>query len=535
MMKLLLTLVGALVACAPAASTRDGLDGTAARAGWTPDRPRLVVLITIDQFRADYIPRWAHQLTGGIGRLVNGGAYFPIAVHDHAITATAPGHAVIGSGRHPRSTGITSNEEGVGDARVTLVEGVGPGASPRDFIGTTFADWLANSDRRTRVLSVSYKDRAAILPIGRRRADVYWYSGIGIFTTSTYYRNALPEWVRTFNGRGLAHEYADRTWALLLPESEYPEPDSVPVENFGQGFVFPHTADDTPQHAPTLLESTPWIDEITLQFASAGVRALELGRGDRTDILALGLSGTDKVGHRYGPDSREVHDQVLRLDRLLGAFLDSLFASVEEENVVVMLTGDHGVGPVQGVSFSADTFPGVRVSLLQTLTETRARLSAAGVHPGAAGVVFGALQVHQGALAAARVPADSVRKWFTEAASRTAGISYVASPSALATRDTVTDDIARRWLHTFPTDNDAPLVVVPVWGGYWGSSNSVANHATPYNYDTDVPLVLYGSPFVRGRVEARVRTVDIAPTLARAVGVVPSERLDGRVLTEALR
>lgn len=535
MMRLLLTLAAALVACAPAASTRDGPNGAIARTGWTPDRPRLVVLITIDQFRADYIPRWAHQLTGGLGRLVSGGAYFPVAVHDHAITATAPGHAVIGSGRHPRSTGITSNDEGVGDDRVTLVEGIGPGASPQDFVGTTFADWLAASDPRTRILSVSYKDRAAILPIGRRRADVYWYSGIGIFTTSTYYRNALPEWVRAFNGRALADEYADRTWTLLLPESEYPEPDSVPVENFGAGFRFPHTADDTPRHAPTLLESTPWIDEITLQFASAGVRALDLGRGDRTDILALGLSGTDKVGHRYGPDSREVHDQVLRLDRLLGVFLDSLFANVGEENVVVVLTADHGVAPIQGVSFSADTFPGLQVSLSEALTETRARISAAGAQPGAAGIVFGALQIHQRALAAAGVPADSVRTWFAEGARRSAGIRYVASPSALAARDTVTDAIARRWLHTFPTNDDALLVAVPIRGGYWASSSAVANHATPYDYDTDVPLVLYGPPFVRGRLVTRVRTVDIAPTLARAVGVVPSERLDGRVLSEALR
>lgn len=534
MTKFLLIFSAALVACAPAASTNGGPAGAAAR-GWTPDRPRLVVLLTIDQFRADYIPRWAHQLTGGIGRLVNGGAYFPIAVHDHAITATAPGHAVIGSGRHPRSTGITSNDEGVGDDRVTLVEGIGPGASPQDFVGTTFADWLANSDRNTRILSVSYKDRAAILPIGRRRANVYWYSGIGIFTTSTYYRNALPEWARAFNARALAQEYARRTWTLLLPESEYPEPDSVLVENFGAGFTFPHTARDTPRHAPTLLESTPWIDEITLQFAWEGIRALDLGRGERTDILSLGLSGTDKVGHRYGPDSREVHDQVLRLDRLLGTFLDSLFANVGEENVVVMLTADHGVGPIEGVSFSADTFPGVRVSLFEAMSATRARMSAAGAQPAAAGDVFGALLVHRRALASARLPVDSVSKWFTEAASRTAGINYVASPAVLATRDTVNDHAARRWLHTFPTNDEALLVAVPVWGGYWGSSTAVANHATPHDYDTDVPLVLYGPPFVRGRMETRVRTVDIAPTLARAIGVVPSERLDGRVLSEALR
>src|SRR5712671_2413365 len=198
-------------------------------------RPRLVLFITVDAMRPDYLSRFESQLTGGLGRLYKGGAVFTNAFQDHAITETAPGHSATMSGRFPVHTGIMTNIAGVNDTTVTLIDAVGLGASPFRFRGTTLTDWLIAKDPRTRVLSVSRKDRAAILPIGRSKQPVFWYAPNGNFTTSTYYGSALPDWVNAFNARKLPASFAGRAWQLSLPENAYPEPDSIPVESGGVG------------------------------------------------------------------------------------------------------------------------------------------------------------------------------------------------------------------------------------------------------------------------------------------------------------
>src|SRR5437764_1456960 len=215
-----------------------GLVVPAARANAQPPRkPTLVVLVTIDQFRADYLDRFGPQMTGGIARMMRDGARFTDAHQDHAITETAPGHATLLSGRFPRSTGIMMNSIGVADDSKPLLGGsYGVGASPRRFKGTTLADWLHTADPRSRALSVSMKDRAAILPIGTSKSEVYWYSPDGMFSTSSYYRDSLPAWVGAFNERHLPQSYAGKHWTLLLADSAYHEADSVPAESNGAGY-----------------------------------------------------------------------------------------------------------------------------------------------------------------------------------------------------------------------------------------------------------------------------------------------------------
>ena len=203
-------------------------------------RPTLVVFITIDQMRADYFERFKSQLTGGLKRLHDEGAFFTQGYQDHAITETAPGHASTMSGRFPVHTGIMMNSQGVNTSSAPLINAPEQGASPFRFQGTTLTDWLRAADPRTRFLSVSRKDRGAILPIGRSKGDVYWWSGNGTFTTSSYYADALPSWVNAFNARRMAQSYAGKTWNLLLPPSAYPEPDSVSLESLGIDYVFPH-------------------------------------------------------------------------------------------------------------------------------------------------------------------------------------------------------------------------------------------------------------------------------------------------------
>ena len=278
-----------------------------------PPRPRLVVVITVDQLRPDYLVRWRPQLTGGFSTLLADGAVFTNAFQDHGVTETAPGHSTVLSGRWPAHTGIVRNAEGVLDSTTPLLGVAGPGASPRRFRGTALFDWLQAADTTSRALSVSRKDRAAILPIGRARAHVYWYQS-GMFTTSRYYTDTLPIWVQTFNALRVPQQAAGTRWTLLRADSLYHEPDSEPWENGGRGVAFPHALPADSAGAAAAFIGVPQMDSLTLAFALAGVEALRLGRRGPTDLLAVSLSTTDAIGHAFGPDSREIHDQVLRLD-----------------------------------------------------------------------------------------------------------------------------------------------------------------------------------------------------------------------------
>lgn len=498
-----------------------------------PPRPSLVVVITVDQLRADYADRFRTQLTGGLRRLYDGGAVFT-AAHDHAITETAPGHASVLSGRFPRSTGIILNSAGVPDAQAPLIGGGGPGASPFRFRGSTLTDWLRSADPRTRALSVSRKDRGAILPLGRAKQQAYWYAADGRFTTSTYYADTLPDWVKRFNARRLPQGRAGEAWTLLLPDSAYPEPDSVRQESGGKDFVFPHRLSADPDTAARTFTEFPWMDELTVELALDGARTLRLGAGPQTDVLAISLSTTDAVGHRYGPDSRELHDQILRLDRLLGRLLDSLQADVDAGRTIVALTADHGVTPFPEVRSRDPNRNAKRVDLAAPYRQVRDALVARGLSADALVLDDEMVHVDRAAFRRAGVPSDSVLDAFGALLRRTPGVMRAERWEVLARRDTTRDAIARRWLHMLPPEM-APAMIVTLTPYSVSARATYAQHGAVHDHDALVPLVLYGSPFRAGRYRERVRTVDLAPTLAAVLGVAPTERLDGRVLRAALR
>ena len=526
-----------------------GLCAVTAREGFAQSRgapPKLVVFITVDAMRPDYLTRFGGQLTGGLALLYRGGAVFTNGFQDHAITETAPGHSATMSGRFPVHTGITANAAGVNDSSSALIEAEGLGASPFRFRGTTLTDWLVAKDRRTRALSVSRKDRGAILPIGKSRQSVYWYASNGTFTTSRYYASALPAWVREFNARRIPGSYAGRSWDLLLAPSEYAEPDSVPIESGGAGYVFPHVAPQAADSVVRVFGDYPWMDETTLSLALAGVRALSLGGGPQTDVLAISLSTTDAVGHRYGPDSREVHDQILRLDRSLGVFFDSLFKIRNRRSVVIALTADHGLTPFPEIHAHDPNVGAVRVNPGPMLDRLSSSLSSAGVRGNGfsyeAGVYrgngfsfdAGVLELDQQSLSAARVNRDSLLLAVRNDFLRVPGVARVNSIAEMQKRDTVRDRIARRWLHMFADDSKASLLVTLSPFNYWQSSFS-AQHGSPNDSDARVPIIFYGAAVKPGRYREFARVVDMAPTLAAIVRVKPLERLDGHVLANALR
>ena len=497
--------------------------------------PRLVVHITIDQFRADYLDRWRPQLTGGLARLLGRGAVFTDAYQDHAMAETAPGHATVLSGRNPRSTGIVHNDQGVSDRNEPgeLLDVVGPGASPWRFRGTELFDWMRARWPEARALSVSRKDRGAILPVGRAVQQVYWYAG-GQFTTSRYYADSLPAWVRAFNARAVAARAPGLRWDLLLDPSAYAEPDSMDYENYGRDFVFPHALPADSAGAAAAVIGAPWMDSLTLALALDGVRQLGLGRDGHPDLLAVSLSTTDAVGHSFGPDSREIHDQVLRVDRYLGAFLDSLDRLLGPDGYVVSLSADHGVTSFPEWWNRHGDPKAQWINLAGLVRADSAKLAArAGRARWIRYLDSGLLVMDRPGLASHGVDVDSVVAAMAAEIRTYAAVLRVDTRASLARADTAVDAVARRWLNLAPPDLGAELFVTLKPHMSWGTGGN-AEHGQPSDDDAHVPLIIAGPGVRPGRYAQRVQVADLAPTLAALIGVTPLERLDGRVLVEAL-
>ena len=497
-------------------------------------RPTLVVHFTVDQLRPDYLTLWEKQFNGGLARLLRG-AVFLNGYQDHANTETAPGHASTLSGRFPRSTGIVSNVAGVSDPKSTLIGAHGAPASPFRFRGTTLIDWMRSANPTAKGLSVSRKDRGAILPFGRAKQSVFWYAANGTFTTSHYYGDSLPAWVDAFNNRRLPYAFANKSWDLLLDPSQYPEPDSAPTEKGGRDYTFPHPFSSDPAQAAADLAGYPFMDQLTLSFALEGVRQMKLGEGPGTDLLAISLSTTDAVGHAYGPDSREIHDQILRLDRYIGAFLDTLFTLRDSTRIVISLTSDHSVTPLPESKSRYPNQGAGKVNLRPVVYPLFARLREAGVDT--AGFSFedeSILYLDEAALTRRGLRVDAVVRTFAAEIMKVPGVLRVDRVSTLATKDTTTDYVARRWLHMLPPDLKAAAVVTlkPFW--YYSGVN-FATHGSPHDSDANVPIIFYGAGIQPGRNTRKALVVDIAPTLAEIIGVRPTERLDGRPLRDAIK
>jgi hypothetical protein len=509
------------------------LSAIPARAQARPaDHPALVVLIAIDQMRGDYLDRYRSQWRGGFATILQQGHYFPKGLQDHAITETAPGHATMLSGRNPGHVGIVTNGRGVTDPTTPLLDAPGPGASPRRFQGTSLYDWMVAADSGSRALAVSGKDRGAILPVGRSRtASVYWYAD-GRFTTSRWYRDSLPAWVREFNARPWATALAGREWDLLRSPGAYTETDDRLFENGGHDVVFPHRLPGTTDSLALMLSSFPWLDSLTADFALDGATRLGLGRGPATDLLVLSFSATDYIGHSFGPASREIHDQLLRLDRTLGVVMDSLGRLLPGRPIIYVLTGDHGVTPFPEAARAAGR-PGGREGLVAFLrwwnnllhVRTGLRL----------GLSFesGLLTANDEALEQSGMNADSLAEAIAIRLRLEPGVRRVYTHASLAAAP-ASDVDAARWRRSLSPSTSWLVCADADAGWIWAESKGWTTHGTTNPDDVTVPIAFLGFGVTPGRSTAAVRTVDIAPTLAAILGLTPLDSLDGTVLKEVV-
>jgi hypothetical protein len=529
--------------------------------------PKLAVVISIDQFRADYLVRFRpYFVEGGFKRLLEGGADFQDNHYRHAVTKTAPGHATILSGVYANVHGIIANEwvdrttwqmvQSVEDPAFPLV-GAAPaagrspggvleaksGRSPRNFLATTVGDQLKlRFGAHTKVFAVAHKDRSSILMGGKLADSAYWLSD-GRFVTSTYYRDRLPDWVAAFNAGGRVEARFGQTWDRLLAPAIYDAvqgADDGPGENTDFGFsrTFPKKVDGgRPQLSPQFYEAyenDPAASELVGAFVKDAVKQEQLGRHDNTDLLCVGFSQIDKVGHSYGPDSHELMDSVLRLDRVLADLLGFLDQEVGLANCVIVLTADHGSSPLpEHVQALRAEIPAGRLqtgALDQAVTDALDRAFGSlpaseywalrdnfGYHLRPSALEAKKLSVTE----AAKVVKQVLLAWPQIATAFTADEVVAMVPDG----DLLPAASRRSY---FPGRSQDVIFVLKPY--FIDRAKSGTNHGAPYDYDTHVPQLWFGAGVKPGVHPERTGMDDLAPTLAGLLGVPRPPLAQGRRL-----
>jgi len=520
--------------------------------------PRLVVLIVVDQCRPDYFERFAPRLDGFLARLRDEGRWYPEAEQHHAITVTAAGHAAIGTGRFPRRNGIVGNdffdpEEGrlvgaANDRSAGKVGGEGGGFSPHRLHCDGLADWWKQRWPEGKAIGVSVKPRSAILPMGKGGDAAYWIDeATGRMVTSAYYRKEPAPWAVAFEADDPLAKLPQQWDATLGDAAAYAALGCTGDDQAGEALIganhsrtFPHSLASPKVAVRTqYVLFSPFADDLLLEFARAAVEGEHLGEDDAPDLLVLGLSATDYIGHRCGPDSWEIAEQLVHLDHLLAGFVD--FAETKSDGrLLVALTSDHGVAPLPEVA--------------KARGQAGARVDWGSLQP----KVSAALAALSPALAEAALPMPeyALRLDAKKVAESGKSLEEVADGLAAKLRpDPTFVDVRSRFELERPLaagdrigellrdSSDGPragdvFFVLPPGSIYYAMTGSDAqmalaaatSHGTPHPYDTAVPLVFWGASVKPGRVAGRAWTVDVAPTLATAVGAPLPPDLDGRPL-----
>ena len=515
--------------------------------------PKLVVVISVDQMRPDYLVRFGSFFTNGFGRLTQNGTLFTQAYHDHGITSTAPGHATIVTGVYPNRSGIVSNDwwdrnlhrpmYAVEDLDTRIVGSPNsPGRSPANLWRETVGDWLKQQSPRSKVYSVALKDRAAILMGGHNPDGTYWFDvETGWFVTSTHYRRSLPRWVRRFNRDGQADSYFDDGWERLLTEDMYglSREDSFPSENDGMDITFPHqfrTYSDKPDpiYYDELIR-TPFGDELAISFVKELIDHEDLGEDSTVDLLFLGASAADYVGHRYGPYSQELQDYYMRFDIMLGGLLDFLDEKVGAGSYNVVLTSDHGMLPMpeelerRGVDAKRIDELATQELIIPPLARALSELAIDA--PPKLALLYGlAVDFPEGTVA------DEKLRELRRMVARSLRDSELIA-DAYAYDDVVSDSDDRyRQMHwrSFHPDRASDIIIRYKRHYLRSSEPGGTNHESPYEYDRNVPLLFWGPGITGTWFDRPVRTVDIAPTVAALLGIEPPDDLDGEVLVEVI-
>ncbi|HEV3511180.1 MAG TPA: alkaline phosphatase family protein [Candidatus Sulfotelmatobacter sp.] len=496
--------------------------------------PKLVVVITIDQFRGDYLERYRDEFgEGGFRLFLDHGAYFPDCNYNYANTRTAPGHSTLFTGAYSNGHGIADNEwwdqkkkrmvTSVEDDATTLI-GAGrtePGASPHNLLADTIGDELKLATQgKARVFAISLKDRAAVLPGGFAADAAYWIDpNSGVWITSTYYRKDLPQWVQNFNSTRPA-KYRNQDWK-----------DS-------QGTVLRSTASSENKAGSEagffeVVGSTSFGNEYELAFAKELVLYENVGRGPATDLLSISLSPNDLLGHEVGPDSPEMHQMALDLDHELADFFNFLGHQIGLADVWVALSADHGISALPDQAKSLH-IPAANLGAGKLQDQINRQLTAkfSPAHPATyVRLDYPLAWLDEDPFTAAHVKESDAENAVGEALKH-AGLRGFYTKSQLAEGEAPDTELGHKYLNSYSPEGSWYVMGIP--DIYTVGPARGTDHASPYNYDTHVPLAFYGLPFQAGTYRTSVEPIDLAPTLASLLGINAPTHSVGRVLTEAL-
>lgn len=516
-------------------------------------RPKLVVGIVVDQMRWDYLYRYSGRFqSGGFRRMLNEGFSCENTFINHLPSFTAVGHTTIFSGSVPSIDGISGNDwidQATGkdvycteDSTVQPVGGSSPAGnmSPRNLLATTITDELMLATNfQSRVVGVSLKDRASILPAGHTPTGAFWFDDIkGCFSTSTWYMNQLPEWVTKFNARNEPESLVAGGWNTLYPIGTYKEStaDDVPWEGLFKGekaAVFPHDIAQFYKDDHDNIRSSPFGNTLTLDFARAAVEGYSLGQRDATDFLTINCASTDYVGHKYGPNSIEEEDVYLRLDKDLAAFFTYLDTKVGKGNYTVFLTADHGVSHAvnfmkfhqlpAGLSGIRNIMKGLNDTLNSVYGVNNLVISGTNYY-----VNFNLPKIRQSGLSL-----DSLTRTSIIYLERLAGLQYVVDMAAID-RANLPGPLHEMVINGYNRKRSGSILMIPEPGWFEGGDKGTT-HGVWNPQDTHIPLLFMGWGVRHGVSYRKVHMTDITPTVSALLHIQMPDGNIGEPIPEVFK
>jgi arylsulfatase A-like enzyme len=430
------------------------------------------------------------------------------------------------------------------EARLVTSAGVGaPGAaSPRVLIGTTIGDQMRLATNfKSKVVAVSLKDRSAVLPAGQRPNGAYWFGDLnGEFVSSDYYGKELPKWVRDFNASNRPDKWFGATWDRSLPADAYnrAQQETVEIQSSVLGRKFPYKVtgglDKPGPQFYTAFQITPFASEYLASFARAAVEAESLGADEFPDLLSVSFSSPDLCGHYYGPDSQETVDTYARLDKTIAEFLDFIDKRVGLANIVIAVSGDHGVAPIPEYMASKG-YDAARLQPRGMLDNVNKALSARfGLEKAVVAFVNEQLYFDQKQIADKKLDPREVENEAAAVVMTTSGVVACFTRTQLLNGQVPAGPIGRRVLNGFNRERCGDVWIVTRPFSFFSEGNLPTTHGSPYNYDSHVPIILFGLGVRGGRYNEPASPADIAPTIAALLGVEPPSNRVGRVLNEAV-
>ncbi len=518
----------------------------------TIERPKLVVGIVIDQMRWDYLYRYYDKYTeGGFKRIINQGFSCENTRINYMPAFTAVGHASIFTGTVPSIHGIAGNDWFDQETQKLIycttdktVQSVGVSGksgqmSPRNLLVTSITDEIRiASNFHSKVVGISLKDRAAILPVGHNPTAAFWLDDAsGNFITSSYYMSTLPEWVREFNSKKYIESYISQGWNTLLPLNQYTEStaDNTPWEGNLAGSlqpVFPYDLQKAYQLNRSSFRQTPFGNTLTFQFAMAAVDGYQLGQGKYTDVLAVNCASTDYAGHLTGINSIEIEDVYLRIDRDLAAFFSFLDERIGAGNYLVFVTADHGAANAEGFmtenKMPSGILSGSIHADLEHLLDSIFQKSNLIL-----GVENFQVTFNQDRIDSLGLDKNHIREITVDYLEKLEGIQFVVDQDQISNYS-VPSLIKEMMINGYNRQRSGSIMMIPMAGWLPEESAKGTTHGVWNPYDTHIPLVFMGWSIPHGATYREVYMTDIASTLAALLHVQMPNGNIGKPIIEIL-